>query len=198
MEHQKTLVACEIFRKELEQVLPRHSGTTVYWLDAALHANAERMKAELERAINEIRDACRGSIHFLFGNGCHPDICQIATDCGAQIPGVNNCIQALVGPTETKRLEANRTMVVTPAWIAAWPGIMDGLGWDEVDVRINMGRYDRILLLDSGAVPIKDEEILAFYDLVQVPIEIEQVDLSYFTNLLSQVLGDSNTARFKG
>lgn len=81
-------------------------------------------------------------------------------------------------------------MVVTPVYITAWQGIMDGLGWDEVDVRINMGRYDRILPFDSGVVPIKEEEILAFYDLVQVLIEIEQVNLSYFRNLVNQMLDD--------
>jgi len=57
-----------------------------------------------------------------------------------------------------------------------------------VDVRINLGRYDRILLLDPGIVPINDEEILNFYDLVQVPIEIECVELTYFHNLIGQIL----------
>lgn len=190
MENHRTLIACEIFRHELEQVLSSSPDITVHWLDAALHANADRMKNELEAAVTTVKSDHQGEIQFLYGNGCHPDICRIAEGCGAQIPGVNNCIQAIVGPAETKRLEADRTMVVTPAWISAWPSIMEGLGWDEVDVRINMGRYDRILLLDSGIAPIADEEILAFYDLVQVPVEIEEVNLTYFTDLVGRVLGD--------
>jgi len=96
--------------------------------------------------------------------------------------------KSFIGPEKTKQLEANRTMVITPGWITAWSGIMAGLGWDEVDVRINLGRYDRILLLDSGIVPINDEEILAFYDLVQVPIGIECVELTYFRNLIGRIL----------
>lgn len=190
MESRQTVIACEIFKHELEQVLSPKQEIAIYWLDAALHANADRMKTELEEAVNAIKADHPGEIQFFFGNGCHPDICQIAAGCEARMPGVNNCIQAIIGPAETKRLEADRTMVVTPAWIAAWPGIMEGLGWDEVDVRINMGRYDRILLLDSGVVPIADEDILAFYDLVQVPVEIEQVNLKYFTDLVGRVLGE--------
>jgi hypothetical protein len=190
MESRQTLIACEIFKYELEQVLSPKKEITIHWLDAALHANSERLKTELEGAVAAIKSTHPGGIYFLFGNGCHPDICKIAEDCGAQIPGVSNCIQAIIGPAETKKLEADRTMVVTPAWISAWPSIMDGLGWDEVDVRINMGRYDRILLLDSGVVSIADEEILALYDLVQVPIEIEQVNLAYFRNLMNQILDD--------
>jgi hypothetical protein len=57
----------------------------------------------------------------------------------------------------------------------------------KVDVRINPGRYDRILLFDPGIVPINDEEILAFYDLVQVLVEIEQVDLTYLRHLIGQI-----------
>lgn len=194
MEGDKALIACEIFKHELAQVLVPRNEIDIYWLDAALHADAKRMKIELEGAIAKVMGTAHGGIHLLFGNGCHPDLCNIAEGCGARVPGVNNCIQAIIGPDETKRLEANRTMVVTPAWITAWPSIMAGLGWDEVDVRINMGRYDRIVLLDSGVVPITDEIILSFYDLVQVPIELEQVNLEYFRNLVSKVLGAPDAA----
>lgn len=68
---------------------------------------------------------------------------------------------------------------------------MAGLGWDTVDVRMNLGRYDRILLLDTEVVPINDEEVLMFYDLVQVPVEIEPVDLTYFKSFMGRILTDA-------
>ena len=184
----KSLIACKIFEHELNEVLSSDTDVAVYWIDAALHANPIRMKKELTDAITAVEKDRVGDICFLFGNGCHPDIWEITESCGAQLPSAKNCIQAIIGPEKTKQLEANRTMVITPGWITAWPGIMAGLGWDEVDVRINLGRYDRILLLDPGIFPINDEEILAFYDLVQVPIEIECVELTYFHNLIGQIL----------
>lgn len=188
MRNGKSLIACKIFEHELNKVLSPDTDATIYWIDAALHANPNRMKKELTDAITSAENDRMDGIFFLFGNGCHPDICEITESCGAQLPSVKNCIQAIIGPEKTKQLEANRTMVITPGWITAWPGIMAGLGWDEVDVRINLGRYDRILLLDPGIVPINDEEILAFYDLVQVPIEIEPVDLTYFRHLIGRIL----------
>jgi len=188
MRNKKSLIACKIFEHELNKVLSPDTDVAIHWIDAALHANPDRMKKELTDAIttaenNRVEDIC-----FLFGNGCHPDIGEITESCGARLPSVKNCIQAIIGPEKTKQLEANRTMVITPGWITAWPGIMAGLGWDQVDVRINLGRYDRILLLDPGIVPLNDEEILAFYDLVQVPIEIECVELTYFGNLIGRIL----------
>ncbi len=188
MKNGKSLIACKIFEHELNKVLSPDTDVAIYWIDAALHANPSRMKIELTDAIKAAENNRRDDICFLFGNGCHPDMCEITESCGAQLPSVKNCIQAIIGPEKTKQLEANRTMVITTGWITAWPGIMAGLGWDEVDVRINLGRYDRILLLDPGIVPINDEEILSFYDLVQVPIEIECLELTYFRNLIGRIL----------
>lgn len=190
MRAKKHLIACGIFRHELESVLPAENGIAVHWLDAALHADAERMRAALDGAIGIHQAHCADRIRFLFGNGCHPDIGNIVADCGSCLPPVKNCIQAIIGPQKTRQLEADRTMVITPGWITAWPDIMKGLGWDEVDVRINLGRYDRIVLIDAGVTPVSDEAILAFFDLVQVPVEIESADLAYFKKLVDQILND--------
>lgn len=188
----KLLIACKIFEHELNHVISSNSNVEIHWIDAALHADAHRMKAALTKAMAETKHkSMHNDICFLFGNGCHPDMDDITQGCCAYMPPVKNCIQAFIGPEKTKTLEENRTMVISPGWIAAWPGIMEGLGWDEVDVRINLGRYDRILLLDSGLVPINDEELLAFYDLVQVPIEIEPVELTYFRKLIGQMIPDA-------
>jgi len=188
MREHNLFIACEIFKHELNHVLSPDKDIEIHWMDAALHATPDRMKASLEKAVADHVGSPSNHVCFLFGTGCHPDICKITKGCGSQALPVSNCIQAFLGPEETKRLEANRTMIVTPGWITAWQSIMDGLGWDEVDVRINLGRYDRILLLDAGIAPLADEDILSFYDLAQVPIEIEPVDLTYFKGLIDQVL----------
>lgn len=186
-----SLIACKIFEHELNHLLSSDMDLNIHWLDAALHADSDRMKKELATAIAGARNEQGDAICFLFGSGCHPDIHEITESCGAKLAPVKNCIQAILGPEKTKQLEQNRTMVITPGWISAWPGIMAGLGWNEVDVRINLGRYERILLLDPGIIPIDDEEILSFYDLVQVPVEVEPVDLSYFRGLIAQLFADA-------
>lgn len=104
---------------------------------------------------------------------------------GGRLPSTP--IEAFLGPHK-KDLEKNHTMIMTPGWVRAWPEIMKALGWDEVDVRMNLGRYERILLLDCGAHPLSDEEILWFFDLAQIPIEIEPLDLGHFKKMLKQLL----------
>lgn len=57
-----------------------------------------------------------------------------------------------------------------------------------MDVRQNFGRYDRILVLNTGINPLTDEEILEYYELTQVPIEIKQVSLDHFQSKVIEVL----------
>ncbi|HME46301.1 MAG TPA: DUF1638 domain-containing protein, partial [Syntrophorhabdales bacterium] len=102
-------------------------------------------------------------------------------------------IGALLGG-DAPELKDTKTMLMTPGWVRAWPAMMEALGWNEVDVRINLGRYERILVLDAGFEPLTDEETLLFFDLVQVPLEVRRIDLSVFRELLTELLGQRQEA----
>jgi hypothetical protein len=53
---------------------------------------------------------------------------------------------------------------------------------------MNLGRYERILVLDAGIDPLRDEEILEFFDLAQVPVDVEALDLEHFQTVLKDLL----------
>jgi hypothetical protein len=53
---------------------------------------------------------------------------------------------------------------------------------------MNLGRYERILVLDAGLATLSDEEILEFFDLVQVPVEVESLNLDHFHDILMNLL----------
>ncbi len=175
----RNIIACRIFENEINAITSEKDDLTFHWIDAALHANPEKMKKAISKTLLEIGPT-ETRIDFLFGNGCHPDMCTIAQHHGVELPTEKNCIHAFLGSKQAMGLEQNRTMIITPGWLDAWQGIVQGLGWDEVDVRINMGRYDRILLLDPGVAPVDDMALIEFYDQIQVPIEIMEISLDYF------------------
>jgi hypothetical protein len=186
MNERKILIACNVFEKELQACLPAEDRPEIIWIDAGLHADLHRLEEQLTKALEESKVE-ETEVQVFFGSGCHPDICRLSRRFGAGIAPVKNCIEAFCGEN-AKRLEENRTMIMTPGWVRAWPRIMAALGWDEVDVRINLGRYDRILLLDAGVDPLREEEILSFFDLVQVPVEVEALDLEHFKCTLTAIL----------
>ncbi len=186
MDKEKVLIACEVFADELQACLGSDRSIEVRWIPTGLHADLNRLEREILRNL-EALDPEKTDVCLLYGSGCHPEVCRFTRRFGAGVAPVKNCIEAFCGP-DAKRLEENRTLVLTPGWVRGWPAIMEALGWDAVDVRIHLGRYDRILILEPGVNPLTDEEILTFFDLVQVPVEVQPLDLSRFRATVDQVL----------
>lgn len=190
MNKPKTIVACRIFEHELRSVLEFQSpdnNVQVVWVDAALHSDPEMLKEEIMRAFSQAKDL-GGSIHLLFGRGCLPEIESLAKENGARTIPVKNCIEAFLGERAAE-LEKDNTMLMTPTWLRTWPQSMKTLlGWNEIDFRMNLGRYDRILVVDPGLDPPTDEEILDFFDLSQVPVEVDNLDLHLFQNTVAGLL----------
>ena len=185
--NKKKIIACQIFTDELLAVLPeQYKDIDITWLDAGLHANLDKLEKALKRALMDAASEGADTRVFL-GNGCHPDMCSIINSHGGKILETKNCVEAFC-PESIDELEQNRTMFITPGWIRFFPNLMAALGWDEVDVRQNFGRYDQILLMDTGINPLSEEEILEFYDLTQTPIEIQQISLDHFRAKLIEVL----------
>lgn len=182
----KIIIACKVFEDELQHVLQDGEAVEIIWIDAALHADLPRMEQALSEALAAAPSTGR-EVGVFLGVGCHPDLVELAGKYGVTLSTVKNCLEAFLGG-RVKELEQNGTMLMTPGWVRAWPEIMASLGWDATDVRINLGRYQRILLLEPGINPLDDEEILTFFDLVQVPVEVEPLDLQHFRRSLDMVL----------
>ena len=180
------LIACKALEKELLQSLPDNADVEIVWLEAGLHASLPRLEEALGAAIGKAKPSER-KVSLLYGQGCHPEISSFLEKQGVAAFPAKNCIEALLGK-DAPEIKDTKTMIMTPGWVRAWPAIMDALGWNEVDVRINLGRYERILIVDAGIEPLTDEETLSFFDLVQVPVEIGKIDLSIFRDLLSRLL----------
>ncbi|MGO9568017.1 MAG: DUF1638 domain-containing protein [Desulfomonilaceae bacterium] len=191
MKKKRTLVACKIFEEEINYILQKERESLdveMVWVDVGLHSDLALLEEKLTSAIDEAKGTAENDVRVLYGRGCLPGIDSLAQQKGVSIPSANNCMGAFVGD-KVKELEQNHTMVMTPSWVRLWPESMKRLlGWTEVDFRINLGRYERILVLDPGLVPLTDEEILEFFDLVQVPVEVEPLDLDHFHRMLMQLL----------
>ena len=183
----KKINACQIFTDELRAVLPEeYRDIDINWLDAGLHWNREKKEKTLQQAIKDAATEGTDAI-FIFANGVHPDMRDIVNSQGGKILGTNNCVEVLC-PESYDELGKDRTMVIMPGWIRYFTRQMEAAGWDEVDIRQNFGHYDRFLLMDTGINPLSEEEILEFYDLIQVPIEIQQISLDHFREKLIEVL----------
>jgi hypothetical protein len=192
MRKRRVLIACKIFEEEVNHVLQWEQeiiDVQTVWLDVGLHADDALLQDELTSAIDRAKEIGEDNIRILYGQGCLPGIASLAAQKEVSVASANNCLGAFLGDNKLKGLENNHTMVMTPSWVRGWPEAMKKfLGWSEVDFRINLGRYERILVLDAGLATLSDEEILEFFDLVQVPVEVEPLNLDHFHDILMKLL----------
>lgn len=183
-----TVIACGIFSDELQAVIAdKKTLIDIIWIEPALHTDLKQLEAKIDNTLAEVADTIHSPC-VLFGSGCLPGITDIFQSLGARILPVNNCIDAFLGSEVRLKYEAEGSFLLTPGWIRAWPSITASMGWDEVDVKINLGRYKKVLVFDAGIHPLTDEEVLGFFDHTGLVVEIIPLDLSHFSSLIDEVI----------
>lgn len=186
------LITCPIFAKELAVVLPEIAAEpTVRLMDYSVHLNAKTMEKELAGGIAAAQSE-GAAISLLVGQECQAlqPLSQIAATCKGALPEGRNCLEIILGREKARALQENRTTLMTPAWIRMINNsIADGY-WTVEDARLNLGRYQRIILLDFGLEPLDDELIMEFFELTGVPIEIMPVSLDHFKQVVRKLLAD--------
>lgn len=175
-----TVVACAVFRTELEHLLGADAGVT--FLPAGLHVSEARLGRALEEALGtEAGAAC-------FYGACHPDLDGRLAELGGTRLGAKNCIAAFLSPEQQAEL-GEHVFIMSPGWLSAWRSIfVEGLGWDNVDARLNFGAYEKVVVLDFGLEPIDDLAVLEFFDFAQTEVEIAPASLDYFRARVEETL----------
>jgi hypothetical protein len=173
-------IGCSVFRAALEHALG--DDVEVQWLPSRLDVLPGRLDEALAAALQASPGAA-----CLYG-ACSPDIDGLLAQHGGRRLAVRNCVEAFLSPDDRAAF-GDRAFIITPTLLRDWRSVyVEGLGWDEIDGRINFGRYDVIVLLDFGLEPIDDLTVLEFFDFTQTPIEIVPASLEWFREQITELL----------
>lgn len=186
----KSLIVCPIFLKELQCVLAEYDDLPViHFMHYAIHIDPELMQSELIDGIDKAKQE-KHIPHFLVGKNCNctTEIADVVEHCGGKIVDGGNCIETLLGKEVAQKLQENRTTLMTPAWIKMINDSINDGRWTKEDFRINLGMFDRIVILDFGIEPIDDEMLIEFFDLTQVMVETMTADLDHFKKVIAKLL----------
>lgn len=174
------IVGCSVFRTELEHVLDE--AVEVEWLPSRLDVLPGRLDDALEAALQGSSGAA-----CLYGS-CSLDMDDLLAAHGGRRLPVRNCVEAFLSPEERAAF-GDRAFIITPTLLRDWRATyVDALGWDEIDGRINFGRYDVIVVLDFGLETIDDIAVLEFFDFTQTPVEVVPASLDRFRELVRGLL----------
>ena len=181
-------ISCGIFREEIEYLIrEKKFPHRVIFLDAALHVNFDRLKASLVDALDKHR-AEGAAIKVLYGH-CHPEIMDILERYGAKKLKAGNCLEAFVGHEEVVRLNKEATsFFLSAGWINNWEKIFAAGKRDfDFDFRSMFKQYKRILVFDTGAIPLDEEKVQRFSEFTGLPVERMCITLDHFLGLLKSL-----------
>jgi len=184
MEH-PLIISCGIFKAELEYLLKKKGrSTSVRFLDPALHVNFDRLKECLVQALEESR-RCSEPVTVLYGN-CHPEMQKIIDHYGATKIDARNCIEAIVGRDELCRIDAEaKSFYLTAGWINNWREIFAaGVADLDLDFSSMFKDYKRVIVFDSGVIPIDEDMVAAFSRFTGLPVERRAISLDRLSRLL--------------
>ena len=165
---QTYVVACSMVRDELERAMEQTGRQyPVTWLDAGLHNYPDRLKKELQAAVDQLPPCRRVLLAYGF---CGNSIAGIkAGEFEVILPRADDCITALLG-SRRRRLELSReggAYFLTRAWLhgernilAEHRDILERYGEEQGREIFEMmfGHYSRFLLLDDGCYPIREAQ----------------------------------------
>ena len=181
-------ISCGIFREELGYLI-REKGLdwNVVFLDAALHVNFDKLKAKLVEALEENRKT-GAKIKVIYGH-CHPHIREILERYGAKRIAAGNCLEAMVGAEEVLRLNAEATsFFLSAGWVNAWEDMFT-LGKEDFDFdfKTMFANYRRIIVFDTGVIPIDEEKVRKFSDFTGLPVERRMITLDRLLDLVKNI-----------
>jgi len=181
-------ISCGIFQEELKHLAEKglFDGNIIF-LDAALHVNFDKLKAQLEQALEKSKEAGK-ELRVLYGH-CHPDMIEILERYRAKKLAAGNCLEAMIGPEEMIRLNAEaKSFFLSVGWVNYWEKMFE-MGKEDFnfDFKTMFSHYKRIVVLDTGIIPIDEEKIQKFSAFTGLPIERKTITLDYFLGLIKNI-----------
>lgn len=190
------IIACKMFEPELNAVLEHLKKDKIFdmdihvtYLHAGLHNDLNKLANTVFGALDANKD---DKIILLYGSKCHPCFNEILEGRGIYPFPEDNCVK-LIKPDAPSYEKG--VMHLSTGWIKHWRELgEDPFGnYDEIGARLAFGGYDKMIVYDTGASEITDEEIMDIFETIGVPIETEQIPLNHFKNRIIDAIKHNAT-----
>lgn len=192
-------LSCGVLRTELQALLDqdRIRGELIF-LDSMLHMDPPRLEQVLHKLLGQQTAAARCLV-LVYG-----DCCSRMLDLTRQfhVGRVNaiNCAQLLVGRARYRQFMQQQAFLVLPEWAGRWRQIMHHeLGLSEQVARDLMGEHRGMLVyLDTGLIPVPEQELKAFAGYCGLPWHSESITLDTMLAMLLAAEAEAQTAHLSG
>ncbi len=185
-------LSCGVVRAELEQLHGQGSITgELFFLDSMLHMDPYKLETVLTAAVENIsgKDNC---LVLVYGD-CSAHMLDIVQRFKVGRVKVINCAQLLLGRERYRQLMHEEAFLVLPEWSKRWEHIMKNeLGLNSSVAHDLLGENRGVLVyLDTGLVPIPEQNLIEFSAFSGLPWRVEKVTLDLMLVVLLQAQADA-------
>ena len=183
------ILSCGVFEPELNKVLKEireekifNDDINVKYLPFGLHANLDKLKSEIVSNLNEVKD---NKVILLYGSKCHYNFHEFLKDYKNIITFDDaNCMKLIVKDDKNKKsIIDDKNLYITSRWVIKFDELNKFINAvDMYDVKQQYGQYENIIVGDTKVFDITDEMIFDLFEKIQVPIEVENIDINNFKN----------------
>lgn len=189
------LVACSVFRPEIEQLSAEGAldGFDVLYVDSNLHLVPRELEAVLGSVIEA--QARRSSRVALVYGDCHAHMSEHAAKAATARPACLNCCELYLGRERYRQLRREGAFIVLPEWAVRWRETLERtLGPDAGLARAIMREmHTRIVYLAQAGTEVPVQALNDMSAYTGLPWDTEQLDLSQFRHALGALV--ETTAR---
>jgi len=191
MPHNTVIIACSIFKYELEQLEKEGSlPVPVVYLNSMLHMYPEQLQKLLDAKIDEHRNF---RIILLYGD-CHARMVDYENNPNiVRTPGIN-CCEIILGHEKYCKLRSDGAFILLPEWADRWKeAFVDYMGFKTAkSIKPFMKEmHKKLVYLNTGLkesnLPLLDE--ISVY--LGLPLEIYPSSMEELKRVVHQLISDS-------
>lgn len=182
------ILSCGVFEVELNKILKEIKEENIFdvninvkYLPFGLHTNLDKLKSVIVDNLNNITSS---KVILLYGSKCHYMFYDFLKDYDNLITFKDsNCLELIINNNDNKVLENDKNLYITPGWVLKFDELNQySNAVDIYDIRQQYGQYENIIIGDTKVCEITEEMIFDLFEKVQVPIEVENIDINIFKN----------------
>ncbi|MES9966466.1 MAG: DUF1638 domain-containing protein [Sedimenticola sp.] len=175
-----TCLACSVFRPELSALSEQGEiDCRIRYLSSTMHMFPVKLDQRMQHLVDVERK--RGHNVLMVYGDCHPHMHDLEQAGDVSRTRGIHCGEILLGKKRYKELLRERAFLLLPEWAMRWREILMHLEDldEETTIELLRDRHDKFVYLDTGVVPIPEDDLKACAAHFDLPLEIEQVSLEH-------------------
>ena len=186
------ILSCGVFEPELNKILKEIKDEKIFnvnidvkYLPFGLHTNLDKLKYEIITNLDNIK---ADKIILLYGSKCHYEFYKFLKNYPNLISfKESNCIDLIIG--DERKNDKDKNLYLTPGWVLKFDDLNKFINAVDIyDIRQQYGQYENVIIGDTKVCEISDEMIFDLYEKIQVPIDIQEININNFKNKIIEAI----------